>query len=414
MPVKLDSIPPPIVAPSTPRAWRWLLLLAVLLLFGLGLTLWLAGDTLTHQPGRFWLIALGAPFLIWCGLSLIRAVFYLGTCAVTDGWNGAREADLARKTRQGRRSQQVLAVSVHTALREVGAENGEAQLDALRNGNKALRVQPGWQVSEEGFRHSRLPYEQGESPEMLLRRVLRRVLADIAKVLEKLPEDQPLAQLLDINTSVPKEELNKLWLEVWSESCIRQTATPVEGSGLSAVDSWLDHRIHDQALLLVVASQVAPIDVEDTAEAAVGLLFGNRLTQSTLEPLAYLHRPEAEREPTPEGLLHATRQALDWVPVEASSIQNAWVAGADSLRTEAITSVLNEASVLAKHKQGVHDLGVFLGNPGCAAPWVAIAAAVESIRVEGEAHCIFSKNSDGDERLWCSVVMPPSANSENI
>jgi hypothetical protein len=381
----------------------------VLLLCGLGLTLWLAGDAFTHQPNRFWLIALGAPFLIWCLLSLVRTAVYLGNFAVVDAWNDAREADLVQSIRRGRRSQQVLAVSLYTALRELGAENGEAQRDALQNGHKALNVQPDWQACEEGIRHSRLPQKQGESPEMLLRRVLLQVLSDIAEVLATLPEDKPLALLLNINSNVCEKQLNELWQEVWSESGIRQTATPVEGSGLSAVDGWLDQRIHDQALLLVVASQVAPTEVESTAEVVVGLLFGNRLTQTTLEPMAYLHRPEAEREPTTEGLLHATRQALDWVPVEASSIRHVWVVGADSDCIEAITAALNEAPMLAKHKQGLHDLSASLGNPGCAAPWVAIAAAVESICGEGKPHFIFSKDSTADMRLWCSVVMPPSA-----
>jgi hypothetical protein len=408
MAVKLDNIPASMTAPSPPRAWRWVVLLVALLLAGLGLTLALAGDAFTHQPGRLWLIALGAPVLIWCGLLLVRAMAYLSNFAVTDGWNNAREATLVQKMRQGRRSQQILAASVHTALRELGAD-GKAQRLALQSGHKALNVQPAWQASEEGVRHSRLPLEPGESPEMLLRRVLRQVLTDMARELEKLPDDKPLALLLDINTSVTEKRLNELWKEVWTQSGIRQMATPIEGRGLSAVDRWLDQRIRDQALLLVVAAQIAPVEVEGTAEVVVGVLFGNRLTQTSLVPLAYLHRPEAERDPTNEGLLCATRQALDWVPVEASSIRHAWVAGTNADCTEAITSVLNEAPMLAKHKQGLHDLSASLGNPGCAGPWVAIAAAVESIRAEGKPHFIFSGDSTADERLWCSVVMPPSA-----
>lgn len=412
MPVKLYEVPPELTPPPAPRVWRWLVLLPVLLLLGLGLTLWLGGDALTQRPRLLWQIGLGAPMAIWFFLSLIRALVYLGQLSVADGWNDEREADLVQKMRQGRRSQQVLAVSLHTALRESGAHDGEAQRDALLDAHKALRVQAAWQPCEEGIRHSRLAVEQGGMPEAVLRRVLRQVLSDLARVLQALPEDKPLALLLEMDTSVSEENLNGLWQDVWSESGIRQTVTRLEGRGLAAVDDWLDQRIREQTLLLVVAFQVAPAQSEDTAEAVVGLLLGNRLTQTTLEPLAYLHRPEPVRTPTSEGLLYATHQALDWVPVEAASIRHAWCVGTDAQRSSAITTAISDVGMPLKVEQGLHDLDAILGNPGCATPWVAIAAAVESIRDEGEPHLIFSGDSTADAWLWCSAVMPPSPNQE--
>ncbi|PQZ87295.1 hypothetical protein CQ048_20865 [Pseudomonas trivialis] len=353
-------------------------------------------------------MALGVPFGIWCALSVVRAALYLGKCSVVDAWNDERETDHMQKVRRGRRSQQVLAVSLYTALREQGAESREVQRDGLHKGTKVLNVQPDWLVSKERIRHSRLPPEQGESPEILLRRVLRQVLIDIAKVLKQLPEDKPLALLLDMSSSIPERNLSELWQEAWSESGIRQAVTRIEGTGLSVVDAWLDARVNDQALLLVVAFQVAPAVAQDTAEAVVGLLLGNRRTQTLLEPKAYLHRPEQEREPTSESLLYATSQALGWVPVQALSIGHAWVVGADPARRAAITMAIAAAPLLAEHKQGLHDLDACLGNPQCAAPWVAIAVAVELIRGEDKPHFIFSGDSTAGSRLWCSVVMPPS------
>ncbi|HEX8595872.1 MAG TPA: hypothetical protein VF682_21735 [Pseudomonas sp.] len=409
MPVKLDKVPAPLNAPATPRAWFWLLLLVVLLLAGVALALWLAGDDLAQQPDRFWLNGLGAPLVIWCVLGLLRVMAYAGESGVAEGWNDAREEDMAQRIRRGRRSQQVLAVSLHTASRELGAENGDAQLAALHGGHKVLTVQPDWQASEDGARHSRLAYEQGESPETLLRRVLRQVLGDIAQVLERLPDDQPLALLLDMSSSLTDHTLNELWQDVWAASGIRQPTTLIEGSGLSVVDGWLDQRIQDPALLLVVAFQLAPADAQNTAEAVTGVLFGNRLTQTVLEPVAYLHRPEQERKPDAQALLDAARQALDWVPVEASSIQHAWIAGADFNRTADISAALSSLQILAERQSGLHDLGTYLGNPDCAAAWVAVAASVESIRAEPTPHFVFSRGSTADARLWCSVVMPPSA-----
>ncbi|MNX97824.1 hypothetical protein D3C86_1302050 [compost metagenome] len=414
MPVRIDKVPPPLAALAAPRAWLWLLLLLVLLLSGLGLTLWLWGDVWADEPNRFWLVALGIPFMGWCVLGFGRAMAYLGESSSADGWNDAREADLIQTMRQGRRSQQVLVVSLHTALRGLGAPTGEAQREALHNGDKALTVQPDWQGSEEGSRHSRLATEQGELPKALLRRVLQQALSEIATVLESLQKDKPLSLLLEMNCSIADDDLNETWQAVWAESGIRQTATRIEGNGLAVVDHWLDQRIHDQALMLVVAMQLAPAEVEGSAETVVALLFGNRLTQTTLQPLAYLHRPEQARASTVDALLCATRQALDWVPVEASSIRHAWLAGTDAERTSAITMTLSESAMPVKASQGLHGLNATLGDPGCTAPWVAIAAAVESIREEGNPHFMFSGDNSTDTGLWCSVVMPPPLKQEKI
>jgi len=127
---------------------------------------------------------------------------------------------------------------------------------------------------------------------------------------------------------------------------------PVEGSGLAVLDQWLDQRIGDKASLLVVALQFAPQQAEGTAEAAVGLLFGNRLTQTVLPPIAYLHRPEQEREPNTDALLYAARQALEWAPLDAQSIQQTWRVGVDVQRNEALSNVLAAVPLPAKNIKG--------------------------------------------------------------
>ena len=63
---------------------------------------------------------------------------------------------------------------------------------------------------------------------------------------------------------------------------------------------WLDQRIRDQALV-VIAVHMAPRMIEDSVEAAVGLLFGNRLTQTNLDPC-----PEHERSASNGDLNFAT------------------------------------------------------------------------------------------------------------
>lgn len=405
MAVRIDRVPLPMAEPGSPRLWLWLLLLLVALLLGLGLTLWLGNGAFTEQPERFWLVALGCPLLLWCLLVVLRVLAYVGEAGVANGWNEAREADLTQKMRQGRRSQQVLAVSLHTAHRDPAASDGQAQLSALLgDDDSAFRAQSAWNGSSE--RHSRLLLLDNERADQLLCRMLSAVLADLAGTLAKLPTERPLALLLNVDSSVDESVLQKAWQQAWAASGISQPITLLEGSGLSVVDHWLDQRIRDQALLLVIALRVAPTEAEGSAEAAVGLLFGNRLTQTALEPLAYLHRPEPARTATVEEALRASRQALDWVPLPALSIGHAWQTAMGVERASAITAVRDDLQMSVKKGAGLHDLDDLLGNPGCAAPWVAIAAAVESIRHEAAAHFIFSGDNAPDAWLWCSAVTP--------
>jgi hypothetical protein len=405
MTVRLDQVPALAPRPARPRAWLWLgVFLSTLLLLGVGGAFLFGTQALRQNPVNFWGFALGVPLLAWCLLSFGRVLLYLGQQQVADGWDQAREEDLIHKVRRGRRVQQVLAASLYTALREP-AESSATQIKALNDGVKALKAQPSRQ-DQSVLRHSRITGEKDEIPEVALHRVVTKLLADLASTLMQLPGDTPLALLLEVDSALPENVWHRVWRQAWSESGIRQSAVPVEGDGLEALDHWLDHRIADQALLLVVALQFAPQQPEGTAEAAVGLLLGNRLTQTVLSPIAYLHRPEQEREPTNDALVYAARQALDWVPLDAESIEQTWRAGVDTQRDAALTTVLAEVPIPAKQGHGFFDLDTLLGHPGKASPWLAVAAATQIIQCGAGPQFIFSGGGCGDAGLWSTVLTP--------
>ncbi|ANF85959.1 hypothetical protein A7J50_2560 [Pseudomonas antarctica] len=405
MSVRLDQVPALALRPVRPRAWLWLgVLPLLLLLLGLCGTFLFGTQTLRQQPVSFWGLALGVPLLGWCLLACVRALLYCGQQQVADGWDKAREEDLIQKFRRGRRVQQVLGVALLSAVREPEAPS-VTQLNALLGGVKALKAQPP-RHGQTTFRHSRIAGVADEETEQALRRVVMQVLADLVPILEQAPDDRPLALLLEVDSALPQNVLQQIWRQAWSESGIRQSTVPIEGFGLKALDQWLDHRIFDEALLLVVAIQFAPQQPEGTAEVAVGLLLGNRLTQTVLPPKAYLHRPEQEREPTTEALLYAARQALDWVPIDAQSIEQIWRVGIDVQRVAALTKVLVDVSLQSKHNQGVCNLDTVLGHPGKASPWLAIAAATQTIQSGAGPQFIFSGGDCVDAGLWSTVLTP--------
>ncbi|KQN44817.1 hypothetical protein ASE98_07700 [Pseudomonas sp. Leaf48] len=400
MPVRIDQIPSPALRPDPPRAWLWFSLLMVFLLLGVGGVVLFCDQTTIQQPFEFWLPAIGIPFLGWCVLGFGRLLLHVGQHSVADGWDDAREKDMNLKVSQGRSSLKVLAASLYTAVRIPG-EPPTQQLDNLMDGVTPLRAQPARQGAEIS-RHTRLVSGIDGDPRRTLLRILKSVLADVSSVLAQLPDDQPLALLLEVDTGLPEEQWRRVWRRAWRESGIRQSSTPLEVGGLTAVDHWLDHRIQDQALLLVVALQFAPKLPAGTAEVAAGLLFGNQLTQTTLVPIARLHRPEQERKPTADDLVYATRQSLDWVPVDANSIEQVWRVGIDSQRHGAIASAL---AGVPMGKAGVCNLDESLGFPGCASPWLAIAAAAQTIQRGIGPQFIFS-GSVADNGLWGTVLTP--------
>jgi hypothetical protein len=403
MPVRLDKVPAPALRPSRPRIWLWLGLLPLFLLIGVAAGVLSSTQSLDQQPPSFWEMVLGAPLAIWGVLGFARLAGYIGQQSVADGWDEARQEDLTRRLRRGRRSQQVLGVSLYTGLREPDVQPA-AQLDSLLNAAKAIKSQPCWQG--ETTLHSRLPVSGDKGVEPMLCRMLARVLGDIGQILAQFPHDKPITLLLDIDSPLQGNELRSLWKKAWCDSGIRQSCEFIDGAGLSAVDQWLDQRIADNTLLMVVALQIAPAQPTGTAEAAVGLLFGNRLTQTTLPPLAYLHRPEQARELDTESLLYATRQALDWVPLEAKSIEQIWQVGIDRQRDASISTVLTDVAISSKPKQGLCDLDALLGHPGHVSPWLAIAAATQNLQRGTGPQFIFSGVPSVEAGLWCTVMTP--------
>ncbi|MCW8278236.1 hypothetical protein IMF27_23875 [Pseudomonas sp. PCH199] len=405
MPVRLDRVPAPAARPARPRILLWLSLLVLFLALGIGLTFVFATQALREQPMSFWGLALGMPLLGWAILGFGRIALYIGQQSVADGWDEAREDDLIGRIRQGRRSQQVLAVSLYTALHSP-QDQPATQLDALLSATQVLKAQPD-PVGEAPLRHTRLHGGAEEEPEDVLLRVLTQVLTDLGQTLTQVPDDRPLALLLEVDSGLPDGLLSRVWQLAWQESGIRQSTVAVDGCGLAAVDHWLDQRINDQALLLVLAVRFAPPEPEGSTEVAVGLLLGNRLTQTTLAPIAYLHRPEPERKPTGADLLYAARQALDWVPLEGQSIEQVWRVCMGAQRTVAMASVLLEIPIPVEPPRGVCNLDALLGDPGKAAPWLAIAAAAQTIERGAGPQFIFS-GDDEAAGLWCTVLTPVS------
>lgn len=404
MAVELDRIPAQADRPGSPRLWLWLCLLLIFLLLACAGVALFSEVNLRAQTAVVWGTALVGSFLGWCLICGMRVLYYLAQQYSADGWDAARVIDLDCKLSQGRRHQQVLAVSLYTALRTEQSDS-LLQVDAILEGTTALKAQPS--RSDRGtVRHSRLPGDVNENPERALLRILKNLLNDLAVQLEELPDDVELALSLEIDSPLREDRVGKLWRAALAESGIRQTVSPITWRGLEAVDQWLAQRSDDQALLLLISVVIAPDAPQGTAETAVGLLLGNSGTQFALLPVANLYRPEQARDASAGALARATQQALSWASVQANSVEHVWRSGIGQKYHAAVTSVLSDAELPLRADRNVHNLDALLGQPGVAAPWVAIALAAQTVQRGCGPQLILSGVRCADAPLWGTVLTP--------
>ncbi len=403
MPVRLDRLPGPAQRPAPPRLRRWLYIFPCFLLVGIIAIVASGEDYFNKQPAMFWCIALGVPSLSWSLLAGGRWLLYASQHLLADSWDDRRWRDVARQTQCGRRSLQILSISLHTAF--VEEENPDSQLSALMQHEIAFRSQRSWQ-GKEAVRHSRLPLseeESSENAEEITQRQLLSMFTAFAGTLASLPDDMPLQLVIEPETSLSGEALHQIWQEAWKEAGILQPVSRIEGTGLSVIDNWLDHHIHESALLVVVALQIHPAQPDMTAESAVGLIFGNRLTQKSLLPLAYLHRPELAPESTLES---GVRQALDWVPLSPGVPGHVWLSGISPKSGPAVATVMAGDAFNLSPGQGAYDLDSSLGHPGCVTSWLVIAAAAQAARFTDSPQFTFSGASLPEQGVWSAVVTP--------
>ena len=408
MPVKLNTVPAASVRPAPPKPLRWLS--ALVCLIGAGVLLMrFFGNLVGHTS--FWWFALGIPAVFWFTLMIFRLAIYLMQQIQANAWDKRREQVILHGVRRGRRALQILAADCITA--HSNDEQFVTVADALLNNENKLFPQTSWE-EETSIRHSRLPVSEEMSQEALISNSFDRLLINLAEQFSSLPPENPVVILFETSCSLPKEHVQEIWMQAWQASEICQPVSFMSGHGLSVIDHWLDHRIKSYELLLIIAVQIAPKTSAMSAESVVSLLLGNRLTQKTVCPLALLHRPEGsapQQTPLQAGLL----QSADWVPLVPDEIQHLWMAEIYP-ETDAYlsaTAAQGKPPLLnITQASSVHDFNSFLGDPGIAGPWLAIAAAALAMRSHSAPHMILS-GEHGSDTVWSTVVSPVASHKEN-
>ncbi|HBR3118383.1 TPA: hypothetical protein L9R53_005189, partial [Klebsiella pneumoniae] len=276
---------------------------------------------------------------------------------------------------------------------------------AMQNNDSIIVSQVG-RDGNESARMSQISSSPQDSMEFVIMNIFSQMIADIP--FTQIPDKCPLVVVFDVTTSLPLENIRHYWDEAWQKNNITFPVEHVEGRGLSVIDRWLNERIKDKAMLLIVGLQIDPVVTNNTAEAAVALLLGNRLTQEALDPLALLHRPDA----APSGELSEGMRMAAWnVPLKESMVKNLWLAGmTGEQRAEAI-GCQNAHPAQCVKDEAVISLDISMGNAGAAAPWLAIAAATEIARQTQSPQMIICGDTT-QKVLWSTLITPIASRQE--
>lgn len=403
MAINLRQIPAALKQPERPRWWFWLLLLALFLVSGTAYQMSVNLENKAIDAEAFWEKALVIPAAIWFTLLVLRMVYYSGDIATVDKLNAKREMAIQQQVQLGQRYLNILDVSLHTALRFPDDQDGKKQWQAIQQKQQALKTQPSWQ-SERGIRHSRLNAAADQSPEQILNQTMSATIHDLSKTLASFPSDLPLHLLLENHTGLPDINFQEMWLAHFNEAHVQQPIEWLHGSGLQVIDEWLDHRSNKSSLLLVLAVNFAPVELEATAESLVSLLLANPGLPDSPKPLAQLHRPEQAYSVTEEDLHYAVQHAALWGNATTEQIKSGWLVGIHYSWQQRVAMAIKALSLPLNIGQDLHDINSTLGYPGPAACWLTIACASSSLN-EGPQIMLSGTGSE-TEQLWATVITP--------
>ncbi|MGK3134822.1 hypothetical protein ACCX84_03515 [Pantoea trifolii] len=403
MAINLRQVPTALKQPELPRWWFWLLLLALFLVFGTAYQMSVNLENKSIDAEAFWEKALVIPAAIWFTLLVLRMVYYSSDIATVDKLNAKREMAIQQQVQLGRRFLNILDVSLHTALRFPDDQDGKKQWQAIQQKQQALKTQPSWQ-SERGIRHSRLNAAADQSPEQILDQAMTATINQLSKTLASFPSDLPLHLLLENHIGLPDINFQKMWQQHFNDAHIQQAIEWLHGSGLQVIDEWLDHRSNKVSLLLVLAVNFGPVQLEGSAESLVYLLLANPGLPDSPKPLAQLHRPEQAYSTSEDDLRYAIQHAALWGNTAPEKLKSGWLVGVHPAWQQKVAMAVKALSLPLNIGQDLHDINRTLGYPGPTACWLTIACASSDLNQCPQL--TLSGAGNETEPLWATMVTP--------
>lgn len=384
MPVDLSCTPARAKRRAAPSLKRWLIILIMLIAGGGSSIMLLWPANLPTYTSVFWFCTLGLSVISGLTLITIRWLFYLTAEWLADGWDNARERDLAFSIRRGQRNVALIGQVVH--LPHVISKECLAQQLLLPHViTLPAQIDHASQklIHHSGFKDFSLPAQER------IKERLRALFSDnsLQKSLQRLPQTHQMAVMLQISLDAP---LSEEGINIAQQSVREMIGSSfnlhfIEGDGLSTLDTWLDNPESLQTLLIITLNLLQK-RADGTGEAAVALLLCSPDLVPPHDTVAHIHRPEQTR--TDRGMKAALRQALHWGIAKPEDISHIWLSGG-GMGNEA-SSLLSAAGILFPNAGQPCDIDIKAGLTGSASPWLAIAVAADQAALSNTPQLIMS------------------------
>lgn len=372
MPVDLSCIPARAKRQAAPSFKRCVMFPIVLIASGGGGTAYFWPTSAPTHTATFWFCFLGIPSVVGGIAFALRWLVYLSGEWLADGWDAARERDLAQDMRCGQRSLGMLGYVVHLP-HVISAKSISQQLQIPEGIILPTKVDETGEllIHQASFSDVGLP---------VLVRVKERINSLLAETslqnaFQRLPQKSPLAVLLQFSPdiSLSSEELGTLQQLVQNNIGSPFNFTFISGEGLQTVDVWLDSPDMMQNLLVITLSLSEKI-MDGSGEAAVALLMNSPETpEVTRNILAQIHRPEQMK--TTQEMSSALMQALHWGETTPDEIKHIWLTGTGT--SNKASTLLSTAGIRFPVAGQPCDIDIKTGLTGNVSPWLAIAVAAD-------------------------------------
>jgi hypothetical protein len=148
--------------------------------------------------------------------------------------------------------------------------------------------------------------------------------------------------------------------------------------GLMLIDRWLDAG-EVRPLLVIAAEWYDAVPQSGSTEGGVAVLFTKQELVGSVVAIGTLHRPVRVDMDSSPGVTERLSISALWGRTSAPEVRHAWISGFDPDNDKKLAAIFKGASF-----GGLADSSALrvpdriIGHAGSAAPWLAVAAAVES------------------------------------
>jgi hypothetical protein len=387
MPVNLDAIPDKAPDIQRPRTVRWVIAAVIILLTGVGLTLWFWQGARTGF--KFWFAAIFLPVLAWGSLFALRRVGYKLERVGSHSWNKEREALIASETARGQRFAWLVDEYLINALETGEPGDKKTQQAALDKSSIISHCLARDGVST--IRHTALP-DQGSS-KAIFDSYSNDISGHVRNMVAQLPPSMPCYVAFDLSENL-SEAADALFSKI--ELPLRRIRNL---TGVSILDYWLDRHHSNPSALLIISGQIFDVPPQDSGEALSIIMLSNRQIAAISSPGIRIHRPQINMKDT---LNLALSRAMLWAKLDMAAPLRGWITGG-KLASEEIWS--NACTALAPKLTAQRNVNIdaVIGYAGVSAPWQSLILAARQCQTDAEPQIIVVETSCSCHQL-CAVT----------